>query len=93
MDPRIANDTTKTFAEARALWWTGGPAQPVHQDPGAPSGLPAITQCLSEGISVNVTLIFCWSATAQVIDAFMAGLEGCGGGRRDLSRSLGGFSS
>ncbi|MBO0836941.1 MAG: transaldolase, partial [Actinobacteria bacterium] len=38
-------------------------------------GLPAITQCLSEGISVNVTLIFSLERYGQVIDAFMAGLE------------------
>ena len=34
VDPRLAHDTERTIAEARRLWLAGGPAQPVHQDPG-----------------------------------------------------------
>jgi transaldolase len=51
--------------------------------PATLEGLPAITQCLSEGISVNVTLIFSLQRYDQVIDAFMAGLEAASG--RDVS--------
>ena len=65
----------------------GGPAQPVHQDPGdLVEGLPAITACLAEGISVNVTLIFSLERYGQVIDAFMAGLEQAAAAGRDISR-------
>jgi transaldolase len=51
--------------------------------PATVEGLPAITRCLSEGISVNVTLIFSLERYGQVIDAFMAGLESAAG--RDVS--------
>ena len=43
--------------------------------PATLAGLPAITACLAEGISINVTLIFSLQRYDQVIDAFMAGLE------------------
>jgi transaldolase len=76
VDPRIANDTTgKTAAEARALWWMVDRPNLFIKIPGTKAGLPAITQCLSEGISVNVTLIFSLERYGEVIDAFMAGLE------------------
>src|ERR1700749_3753347 len=52
--------------------------------PATKEGLPAITQALSEGISVNVTLIFSLERYGEVIDAFMAGLEGAAG--RDVSK-------
>ncbi len=51
--------------------------------PATVEGLPAITQCLSEGISVNVTLIFSLERYSQVIDAYMAGLEAASG--RDVA--------
>jgi transaldolase len=54
--------------------------------PATVEGLPAITQCLSEGISVNVTLIFGLERYDQVIDAFMAGLEQAAAAGRDLSQ-------
>jgi len=48
----------------------GRPAQPLHQDPGRPAGLPAIAGCLAEGISINVTLIFSLQRYDPVMDAF-----------------------
>ena len=75
VDPRIARDTAKTIAEARALWWQVDRPNLFIKIPATAEGLPAITQCLSEGISVNVTLIFSLQRYGQVIDAFMAGLE------------------
>jgi len=83
VDPRIAKDTTKTIAEARALWWQVDRPNLFIKIPATAEGLPAITQCLSEGISINVTLIFSLQRYAEVIDAFMAGLEGAAG--RDVS--------
>ena len=65
VDPRLASDTAKTIAEARGAVVDGGPAEPVHQDPRHPEGLPAITQAISEGISVNVTLIFSLAAVRR----------------------------
>jgi transaldolase len=75
VDPRLARETGKTIAEARALWWLVDRPNMFIKIPATVEGLPAITQCLSEGISVNVTLIFSLQRYSQVIDAFMAGLE------------------
>ena len=78
VDPRIARDTEKTIAEARALWWLVDRPNLFIKIPATLEGLPAITTCLSEGISVNVTLIFSLRRYDQVIDAFMSGLEAAG---------------
>lgn len=75
VDPRLAKDTAKTIAEARALWWLVDRPNLFIKIPATVEGLPAITACLSEGISVNVTLIFSIHRYEQVIDAFMTGLE------------------
>jgi len=75
VDPRLAADTAKTIAEARALWWLVDRPNLFIKIPATREGLPAITKCLSEGISVNVTLIFSLERYEEVIDAFMAGLE------------------
>jgi transaldolase len=93
VDPRLAGDTAKTVAEARALWWMVNRPNLFIKIPATPAGLPAITQCLSEGISVNVTLIFALERYGEVIDAFMAGLEGAAAAGHDLSsiRSVASF--
>jgi transaldolase len=75
VDPRNAFDTDKTIAEARALWWLVDRPNMFVKIPATLSGLPAITACLAEGISINVTLIFSLKRYEEVIDAFMAGLE------------------
>jgi transaldolase len=87
VDPRIANDHTgKTFAEAKALWWLVDRPNLFIKIPATEAGLPAITESLAAGISVNVTLIFSLQRYGQVIDAFMAGLEGAAAAGRDLSK-------
>jgi len=93
VDPRLAEDTARTIAEARALWWMVNRPNLLIKIPATPAGLPAITQCLSEGISVNVTLIFALERYGEVIDAFMAGLEGAAAAGHDLSslRSVASF--
>jgi transaldolase len=93
VDPRLAEDTVKTVAEARALWWMVDRPNLLIKIPATPAGIPAITQALSEGISVNVTLIFALERYGEVIDAFMAGLEGAAAAGHDLSslRSVASF--
>jgi len=87
VDPRIATDTTgKTFAEAKTLWWMVDRPNLFIKIPATEAGLPAITQSLAAGISVNVTLIFSLQRYGQVIDAFMAGLEGAAAAGHDLSK-------
>jgi transaldolase len=85
VDPRIAQDTAKTIAEARALWWLVDRPNLFIKIPATLEGLPAITAALAEGISVNVTLIFSLERYGQVIDAFMAGLEQALANGRDIS--------
>ncbi len=86
VDPRLAGDTERSIAEARALWWMVDRPNLLIKIPATPAGLPAITQCISEGISVNVTLIFALKRYGEVIDAFMAGLEQAGAAGQDLSK-------
>ena len=69
VDPRLAHDTEQTVAEARQLWWLVDRPNLFIKIPATTAGLPAITQCLSEGISINVTLIFSRRRYAEVIDA------------------------
>ncbi|MGP8000106.1 MAG: transaldolase [Streptosporangiaceae bacterium] len=86
VDPRLARHTARTIAEARALWWTVDRPNLFIKIPATLEGLPAITACLAEGISVNVTLIFSLERYGQVIDAFMTGLEQALEAGRDISR-------
>ncbi len=86
VDPRLAKQTAKTIAEARALWWMVDRPNLLIKIPATVEGIPAITQAISEGISVNVTLIFGLERYGQVIDAYFAGLEQAAGAGRDLSK-------
>jgi transaldolase len=75
VDPRFAKDTAATVAEARALWWMVDRPNLYIKIPATVEGLPAIAQCLSEGISVNITLIFSLQRYRAVMDAFLEGME------------------
>ena len=75
VDPRIAHDTARTIAEAKALWWLVDRPNLFIKIPATLAGLPAITAVLAEGISVNVTLIFSLERYDAVMDAFLAGME------------------
>jgi transaldolase len=86
VDPRVAKDTDKTIAEARNLWWMVDRPNLYIKIPATPEGLPAITQAISEGISVNVTLIFSLERHGEVIDAYMDGLEKAKANGHDLSK-------
>ena len=86
VDPRLAQSTEKTAAEARALWWMVDRPNLFIKIPATVAGLPAITQALSEGISINVTLIFSLERYGQVIDAFFAGLEQARENGHDLTK-------
>jgi len=86
VDPRLARETEKSIAEARALWWMVDRPNLLIKIPATLEGLPAITQCISEGISINVTLIFGLERYSQVIDAYMEGLERAAAAGHDLSQ-------
>jgi len=85
VDPRLATDTRATIAEARDLWWLVDRPNLYIKIPAARQGLPAITACLAEGISINVTLIFSLARYDSVISAFFDGMEQASRAGHDLS--------
>ena len=85
VDPRLARDGAATLAEARALWWAVDRPNLLIKIPATVEGLPAVTACLAEGLSVNVTLIFALDRYRAVLDAWLAGLEAAAAAGRDLA--------
>ncbi|MEU6124019.1 transaldolase [Streptomyces sp. NPDC047123] len=75
VDPRLAHDTAATVAEAKQLAWLVDRPNTLIKIPATKAGLPAITEVIGLGISVNVTLIFSLERYRAVMDAFLAGLE------------------
>ena len=65
VDPELAHETKRTVAEAKALWWLVDRPNLFIKIPGTDAGLPAITETLAAGISVNVTLIFGLADTSR----------------------------
>jgi len=86
VDPRLAADTDRTVAEAEALWWLVDRPNLFIKIPATLEGLPAITEVLAHGISVNVTLIFGIERYKQVMDAFFAGMEQAKAGGHDITK-------
>lgn len=75
VSPRLAYDTAGTLREARDLWKRVARPNAMIKVPATLQGLPAITELISEGIHVNVTLIFSVERYRQVMDAYLTGLE------------------
>ncbi len=75
VSPRLALDTEGTTKQALELW------KAVHKDnvmikiPGTKQGLPAIQKCISEGLNINVTLLFGLERYEEVTEAYISGLE------------------
>ncbi|HET7762087.1 MAG TPA: transaldolase [Phycicoccus sp.] len=89
VDPRLAHDTERTVAEARALAAAVDRPNLLVKIPATIEGLPAITRVVAEGISVNVTLIFSLDRYRAVMNAFLTGLEQA----REQGRDLAGIRS
>ena len=85
VSPRLAHDTQGTLAEARRLWQTVDRQNLMIKVPATPEGIPAVRQLISEGINVNVTLLFAQAAYEQVAAAYLGGLEGLARQGGDLS--------
>ena len=75
VNPHLANDTKGTIDEARKLWSKVNRPNILIKVPATLGGLPAIRQLISEGINVNVTLLFGLPRYRQVAEAYIAGLE------------------
>ncbi len=86
VSPAVARDAGATLTEARRLWQALGRQNAMIKVPGTPEALPAIRQLLSEGINVNVTLLFSRRAYAGVAEAHLAALEDRVARGEDLSR-------
>ena len=74
VDPRLAHKTQETIDEGIALHALVGRPNVMIKVPATKAGLPAITELIGRGISVNVTLIFSLERYSEVIDAFIAGI-------------------
>jgi transaldolase/glucose-6-phosphate isomerase len=86
VSPRLAHDTEGTIQEARRLWHTLKRPNAMIKVPATPAGLPAITQLISEGINVNVTLLFSQQVYERVVEAYIAGLERLAADGGDVSQ-------
>ncbi len=75
VSPELAHDTERTVSEALRLWDLVQRSNLMIKIPATKAGIPAIRQAIAAGINVNVTLIFSINRYAEVIDAFLAGLE------------------
>ena len=75
VSPYLAMKTSETIEEAHRLWHDVGRPNLMVKVPATKAGIPAIRQLISEGININVTLLFAKEAYADVADAYIAGLE------------------
>ncbi|MFE4799777.1 transaldolase [Streptomyces sp. NPDC056708] len=85
VDPRLAHNTAATVAEAKQLGWLVDRPNVMIKIPATKAGLPAITEVIGLGISVNVTLIFSLERYHEVMNAYLAGLEKAQAAGIDLS--------
>jgi len=86
VSPYLARDTQGTIAEARRLWKTVARENVMIKVPGTTEGIPAFQQLISEGININVTLLFSREVYKRVAEAYIAGLEQLAARGGDASR-------
>ena len=86
VSPYLARDTQGTIAEARRLWKEVNRENVMIKVPGTTEGIPAFQKLISEGININVTLLFSREVYKKVAEAYIAGLEKAAAAGLDLSR-------
>ena len=84
--PNLAKDTESTIKEARRYYQTIDRPNLMIKIPGTPEGLPAVEQAISEGMSVNVTLLFSVQSYIDTAWAYIKGLEKRAAEGKDISR-------
>lgn len=84
--PTIAKDTQSTISEARRYYEAIGRENVMIKIPGTPEGLPAVEQAISEGINVNVTLLFSVESYVETFWAYIRGLEKRAAEGKDISK-------
>ncbi len=75
VSPGTAHDADGTVHEARRLWATVDRPNVMIKVPGTPAGCVALRRLIAEGLNVNVTLLFSCTAYADVVEAYLSGLE------------------
>jgi transaldolase len=73
--PQLARDTEGSIVEARRLWSACHRPNVMVKIPATAEGIPAIRQCLAEGININITLLFSVARYRQVMEAYLAAME------------------
>jgi len=86
VSPYLARDTQGTLEEARRLWKAVGRENVMIKVPGTAEGIPAFQQLISEGININVTLLFSQEVYEEVAAEYIAGLEQYAASGGDISR-------
>jgi transaldolase/glucose-6-phosphate isomerase len=86
VSPYLAHDTNSTIAEARRLWKSVARENVMIKVPGTAEGIPAFRQLISEGINVNVTLLFAQEVYEEVAAAFIDGVEKFAASGGDVSK-------
>src|ERR1700758_3946811 len=86
VSPYLARDTEGTLEEGRRLWKAVGRDNVMIKVPATPEGIPAFRQLISEGINVNVTLLFSQGVYEQVSQAYIEGVEEFGRRALDLGK-------
>jgi transaldolase/glucose-6-phosphate isomerase len=75
VSPFLARDTDGTIKDARRLWKAVNRPNLLVKIPATAEGIPAIQQCISEGININVTLLFAQEMYEKVARAYIAGVK------------------
>src|SRR6476620_2246662 len=75
VSPTLARDTQGTIEEARRLCKAVARPNIMIKVPGTPEGVPAVRQLTSEGLNINITLLFAQEAYKKVAEAYIDGLE------------------
>jgi transaldolase/glucose-6-phosphate isomerase len=75
VSPLLARDTAGTTSEAKRLFARLGRRNVMIKIPATPEGLPAIEESIFNGVNINITLIFSNDVYAQVMEAYLRGLE------------------
>lgn len=86
VSPELAHNTEATLSEVRRFWKMVNRPNLMIKIPGTPEGLPAILHSLTEGINVNITLIFSLDTYRKVADAYISALEKRSAEGKDISR-------
>src|SRR6478752_5945925 len=85
VSPTLARDTQGTIEEARRLWKAVARPNIMIKVPGTPEGVPAVRQLTSEGLNINITLLFAQEAYKKVAEAYIDGLEAAQKAGKDIS--------